>query len=103
MIVQTLTMYADMQELTFGQCYATATFFTYFPIAIPPFLFNWTMALQPDGSWRRKTVTFGIPTPSGDYTLRNIITGTGEKGKYFDAWVKDRNGRPFVYADRIID
>jgi hypothetical protein len=59
------------------------------------------MALQPDGSWRRKTETLGIPTPAGDYTLRNIITGEGEKGPYFDAWLKVRGGRPFIYADQI--
>ncbi len=91
----------SVQELNFAQIYTVFTLLTNIPLVFPPAILNWTMTLQPDGSWRRKTTTLGIPTPSGDYTLRNIITGEGEKRPYFDAWVKSRGGRPFAYIDRI--
>jgi hypothetical protein len=55
------------------------------------------MELMPDGSWLRKSTTLGIPTPSGEYYLRSVVTGDGKPGPYYDQFLKSREGRPFIH------
>ncbi len=70
------------------------------PLSFPTWVLNWTMKLLPDGSWGRYSNVLGYPTIPY-YTLRQIITGDGEKGLYFDQWVKARDGRPFIFLDNV--
>ncbi len=89
-----------MQNVTFGQIYASAPFLT-IPIVVPKFVLDWTMELLPDGSWLRKSRTFGLPEPDGDYILKPIVTGDGKPGKFYDEWVKDMGGQDFLYLEKI--
>lgn len=72
-----------------------------FKLALPSAIFNWTMTLQPDGSWARYSSSFGIISPSGVYTLRQAVDGEGKPGPYWEGWLKDRGGEDFLYGDRI--
>eukprot|EP00884_Botryococcus_braunii_P003231 jgi/Botrbrau1/12909/Bobra.0299s0020.1 len=86
------------EDFTFAQIVAVFHIFG-FPVSLPTWWLNWTMKLLPDGSWARDSDTLGYPTVP--YTLRQIITGDGEKGLYFDEWVKARDGRPFIFLDNV--
>lgn len=60
------------------------------------------MSLLPDGSWYRSSQTLGVEAPDGNYYLRQILTGEGRPGKYFDDWLKARGGQPIqVVAEQI--
>eukprot|EP00884_Botryococcus_braunii_P023444 jgi/Botrbrau1/9784/Bobra.85_1s0028.1 len=90
------------EDITFGQIYGSLLLLNTFRIEYPAFYLDWTMSLLPEGSWQRKSRTFGIPTASGDYTLRNVVTGAGQPGTYYKEWTKSRYGRPFIFLDDLI-
>lgn len=88
-----------MQDLTYARITAGGLALGFIKVAIPDFLFDWTMTRLPDDSWDRRSGVLGIPTPEGNYILRQVVTGDLQRGKYFDQWVKSRGGRDFLYLD----
>eukprot|EP00884_Botryococcus_braunii_P004156 jgi/Botrbrau1/13741/Bobra.0356s0017.1 len=67
----------------------------------PVWVFNWTSQLLPDNRWLRRTSTFGIPTPSGNYIWHQIVTGDGKPGRWYNEWVQSRAGKPFAYLVKV--
>jgi hypothetical protein len=59
------------------------------------------MTRLPDGSWKRDSTSFGVYSSAGDYYLRQAVDRDGKPGPYFDQWVKDRAGEPFMYGKRV--
>lgn len=53
------------QDLTFGQAVPLFTFFG-IEFEIPIIFLNWTLTLEPDGSWRRRSQFLGIDVPSAN-------------------------------------
>ncbi len=59
------------------------------------------MTRLPDGSWERKSTTFGVDSPIGNYCLRQAVDGEGEPGPYYNQWLKDQAGEPFMYGQKV--
>lgn len=70
-------------------------------ILTPLFIFNWTSQLLPDSRWLRRSTSFFIDTPSADYMWHQIVTGDGKPGRWYNEWVKERAGKPFMYLERV--
>lgn len=91
----------ETQEIKFGRFSFQFPLFGV-PITLPDWVFDWTMALLPDGSWDRRSRTFGMDAPDANYYLRLVVDGGGRPGKYYDDWVKARGGTPIqVVAEQI--
>jgi hypothetical protein len=83
-----------LQDFSFGLMIVGLKAFG-FPITVPTFLLNWTMTYQPENTWRRDSSGLGIPLPSANHFMRQIIDGNGRPGPYLDKWIKGREGHPF--------
>eukprot|EP00884_Botryococcus_braunii_P003062 jgi/Botrbrau1/12757/Bobra.67_1s0116.1 len=88
------------EDLTFGQAVPAFTV-AGISMQVPIMVMDWSLALEPDGSWLRKSKSLGFDIPSADYTLRQVVDGEGRKGPYFDDMVRARDGRPFIYVEQI--
>ncbi len=85
-----------MQELTFGQVILVVPLFGQ-DIALPPALVNWTMTWDPkEGYWIRNSTVFGASERLGNYVLKPIVDGQGQPTRFFNDWVKARDGNPIV-------
>lgn len=87
------------QEFTQGQLILVVYPFAK-RVPVPPSLVNWTMTLEPDGSWYRYSSTLGVPSTFGLYTLRQAVDGEGKPGPYWESWLKARGGKDFVYGEK---
>lgn len=93
-------MLCGVQEITFGQFFIVFEW-PFLPggrVVAPAEWFNWTMTLQPDGSWARYSTSFGVPSEVGIYTLRQAVDGEGNPGPYWEGWLKDQGGDDFLYG-----
>eukprot|EP00884_Botryococcus_braunii_P014178 jgi/Botrbrau1/22761/Bobra.0132s0092.1 len=83
------------KELTYGEVLPRFKVLNQ-TIYVPSFLLNFSMVLQPDGSWYRESkLLFNlIDSPTGRYTFRRIIDGQGRHGPFFQEWLAARNGSP---------
>ncbi len=88
------------QDITKGQLILVLPVFG-FDLRIPTALVNWTMYRKVDGSWFRDSSFFGFKSSVGLYTLRQAINGEGKPGPYWDHWLKDQDGQPFLYAEKL--
>jgi hypothetical protein len=89
-----------MQDITFGQIVLKVPV-AFIPITVPLFIANWTMSRLPDGSWDRASTTLGIDSSVGFYVLRQAVDGEGKPGPYFEQWLKDQSGEPFMYGEKV--
>jgi hypothetical protein len=90
----------SLQDFSFGLMIVGLKAFG-FPITVPTFLLNWTMRYQPENTWRRDSSGLGIPLPSANHFMRQIIDGNGRPGPYLDKWIKAREGHPFYYPVKL--
>jgi hypothetical protein len=89
-----------LQDITAGQIVLKVPVF-WIPISVPVFIANWTLSRLPDGSWDRVTKTLGVPSSIATYKLRQVVSGEGKPGPYFNQWLKARGGEPFMYGVRV--
>ncbi len=80
-----------MQDFTFGQVRYGLTFLG-IQILFPDFVTNFTMVWLGNDMWKRTSAILGIPVPTGNYLLKRIVDGKGGEGRYFDEFVKSKNG-----------
>lgn len=87
--------YVWVQDLNYGEVQARFKIL-YQTVYVPTWALNFSMALQPDGTWYRESKVFFnlIDSPAGRYTFKNIIDGEGKPGPFFNEWVAARNGSP---------
>jgi hypothetical protein len=94
-----------VQDITEGQILGGAVVFG-IEWTLPAFLMDWTMSLQPNGDWKRRTKILGFPEGDGFYLLRTVVDGEGKPGPAYDDWVKQgdeggQGGPNFLYLERF--
>lgn len=84
-----------VQDLNYGEVQARFKILSR-TVYVPTWFLNFSMALQPDGTWYRESKVFFnlFDSPAGRYTFKNIIDGEGRPGVFFKEWVAARNGSP---------
>jgi hypothetical protein len=90
------------QEGTYGEVLPRFQIL-YQTVYLPSFILNFSMSLQPDGSWYRESrLLFNLfDSPTGRYTFRKIVDGQGKPGPFFEEWVAARNGFPTLYPVQV--
>eukprot|EP00884_Botryococcus_braunii_P003657 jgi/Botrbrau1/13292/Bobra.27_2s0012.1 len=84
------------EELTFGQVIIVVPLLG-IDFALPPTLVNWTMTWDPkEGYWIRNSSAFGVSEQLGNYILKPIVDGEGQPTRFFDDWLKARDGNHIV-------
>lgn len=89
-----------LQDNQSAQIIGSARLLGLLRIYIPSWILDWPMTREADGSWYRSGRLFGIPLgPINDFFLRPVVDGQLKRAKYFDLWLKARNGRDFFYLE----
>lgn len=70
-------------------------------ILTPLIVLDWTSHLLPENRWLRRSKAFGIDTPTGNYKWHQIVTGDAKPGRWYNEFVKERAGKPFMYLEKI--
>eukprot|EP00884_Botryococcus_braunii_P000603 jgi/Botrbrau1/10543/Bobra.7_1s0021.1 len=84
------------EDITFGQIYATG-YLLGIKITIPAFLADFIMTWEGQGTWHRISRILGFSAQIGDYNLRAVIDGKGQKTYWFDhGWLTYHGGGPVL-------